>query len=228
MPGVIITGANRGLGLEFARQYAVDDWRVFACCREPQQAKELRGLAEQHENLTVHGVDVKNHKQIDALYGDLSAEKIDVIINNAGVYRDSIFREFDYQAWIESFQVNTFAAAKMAEAFVAQVARSEQRLMVAITSLMGSIEDNTSGGSYLYRSSKAALNAVMKSLSVDLKPKGIGTLILHPGWVKTDMGGTNAQITPEQSVRGMRSRIERFTLKDSGRFLNYDGTELPW
>ncbi|MEO5702678.1 MAG: SDR family NAD(P)-dependent oxidoreductase, partial [Gammaproteobacteria bacterium] len=92
MPSIIITGANRGLGLEFARQYAADDWRVFACCREPQQAKELHGLAKQHGNLTVHGVDVKNHKQIDALSGDLSSEKIDVIINNAGVYRDSIFR----------------------------------------------------------------------------------------------------------------------------------------
>jgi len=228
MPSVIITGANRGLGLEFAQQYAADDWRVFACCRQPQQAKEVRALAKQHENLTVHGVDVTAHKQIDALSGDLSSEKIDVIINNAGIYRDSIFREFDYQAWIESFQVNTFAAAKMAEAFVAQVGRSERRLMVAITSLMGSIADNTSGGSYQYRSSKAALNAVMKSLAINLKPKKIGALVLHPGWVKTDMGGAGAQITPEVSVRGMRAVIEDFTLKDSGRFLNYDGAELPW
>jgi NAD(P)-dependent dehydrogenase (short-subunit alcohol dehydrogenase family) len=228
MLSVIITGTNRGLGLEFARQYAADDWRVFACCRKPHQAKELRGLAKQHENLTVHGVDVADHKQIDALAGDMLSEKIDVIINNAGIYHDGTFRQLDYQAWIESFQVNTFAAARMAEAFIALVGHSERRLIVAITSLMGSIEDNSSGGSYLYRSSKTALNAVMKSLAVDLKPRGIGALILHPGWVKTDMGGTAAQITPEVSVRGMRSVIEKFTLKDTGRFLNYDGQKLPW
>ncbi|MEO5574094.1 MAG: SDR family oxidoreductase [Gammaproteobacteria bacterium] len=228
MPSIIITGANRGLGLEFARQYAADDWRVFACCRKPQGAKELRALEKQHKNLTVHGVDVADHRQIDALAGDMSPEKIDVLINNAGVYHDGAFGQLDYHTWIESFRINTFAAAMMAEAFVAQVGRSEQRLIVAITSLMGSIEDNTSGGSYLYRSSKTALNSVMKSLSVDLKPRGIGALVLHPGWVKTDMGGAGGQITPEESVRGMRSVIERFTLKDTGHFLNYDGRELPW
>ncbi len=228
MPSVIITGANRGLGLEFARQYAADGWRVFACCREPQQAHDLHELAEQGENLTVHGVDVANHKQIDALAGDMSNEKIDVIISNAGIYQEGRFRELDYQAWVESFQVNTFATAKLTEAFVAQLGHSDKRLIVAITSLMGSIADNGSGGSYLYRSSKAALNAVMKSLAIDLKPRGIGALILHPGWVRTDMGGAGGEITPEVSVRGMRARIDDFTLEDTGRFLNYDGEELPW
>lgn len=230
MPSIIITGANRGLGLEFARQYAEAGWRVYAGCREPHCAGNLHDLARAHPKVSYHGVDVRDHKQIDALAGDLAHEKIDVLLNNAGIYHDhgENFGHLDYDAWTESFRVNTLAAAKMAEAFFLHIARSEKRLIVAITSLMGSIADNGSGGYYPYRSSKAALNAVMKSLSIDLKPKKIGALILHPGWVKTDMGGPNAEITPAVSVRGMRNVIERFTLKDSGKFFNYDGKELPW
>jgi len=230
MPSIIITGANRGLGLEFARQYAEAGWRVYAGCREPHCAGDLHDLARTHPKVSYHGVDVRDHKQIDALAGDLAHEKIDILLNNAGIYHDhgESFGHLDYDAWTESFRVNTLAAAKMAEAFFLHIARSEKRLIVAITSLMGSIADNGSGGYYPYRSSKAALNAVMKSLSIDLKPKKIGALILHPGWVKTDMGGPNAEITPEISVRGMRKVIDDFTMNDTGKFFSYDGKELPW
>lgn len=230
MPSIIITGANRGLGLEFARQFAAAGWRVHGCARNPQQAQDLRALAKQHTNVSCHGVDVRDHKQIDALAGDMSHEAIDIVLNNAGIahHTGEEFGALDYAAWMESFQINTLACAKMAEAFAPHIARSEKRLIVAITSLMGSMADNRSGGYYPYRSSKAALNAVIKSLSVDLKSHGIGALALHPGWVKTDMGGPNAEITTEVSVRGMRKVIDGFTLKDTGKFFDYSGKELPW
>lgn len=230
MAAILITGANRGLGLEFARQYAKDGWRVLACCRDPGQARELTQLAAQHANISVHALDVENHKQIDALAHELRDVPIDVLLNNAGMYggEDENFGALGYQIWEHAFRINTMAAAKMAEAFLGHVERSERRLIAAISSLMGSMGDNSGGGSYLYRSSKAALNAVMVSLARDLKARKVGALVLHPGWVKTDMGGSNAEITVEVSVRGMRTVMERFTLKDTGRFIAYDGVELPW
>lgn len=231
MPTLFITGTNRGLGLEFARQYAQDNWQVHACCREPDKARELKQLAAQYKNISVHALDVADHKQIEALGKALRDTPIDIVLNNAGVYAgssDESFGTLNYQAWDHEFRINTLAAAKMAEVFAEQVARSDKRLIAAISSLMGSMADNGSGGSYLYRSSKAALNAVMVSLARDLKARHIGTLVLHPGWVKTDMGGSNAEITPEVSVRGMRKVMEQFTLKDSGRFIAYDGSDMPW
>ncbi len=231
MSTLLITGSNRGLGLEFVRQYAKDDWRVHACCREPDQARELRQLASQYKNISVHELDVADHKHIESLGKALRDTPVDVVLNNAGVYAgnsDESFGTLNYQAWNHAFRINTMAAAKLAEVFVDHVARSDKRLIAALSSLMGSMADNGSGGSYLYRSSKAALNAVMVSLAHDLKARRIGTLVLHPGWVKTDMGGPNAEITTETSVRGMRKVLEQFTLKDSGRFIAYDGAELPW
>ena len=231
MPTLLITGTNRGLGLEFVRQYAKDNWQVHACCREPDKARELRQLASQYKNIGVHELDVADHKEIEALGKTLGDTPIDIVLNNAGVYAgnsDESFGTLNYQAWNHAFRINTMAAAKMAEVFAEQVARSDKRLIAALSSLMGSMADNGSGGSYLYRSSKAALNAVMVSLARDLKARRIGALVLHPGWVKTDMGGPNAEITTEVSVRGMRKVMEQFTLKDSGRFIAYDGKELPW
>jgi NAD(P)-dependent dehydrogenase (short-subunit alcohol dehydrogenase family) len=231
MSTILITGTNRGLGLEFVRQYAKDSWQVHACCREPDKARELRQLASQYKNISVHDLDVADHKEIEALGKTLGDTPIDIVLNNAGVYAgnsDESFGSLNYQAWNHAFRINTMAAAKMAEVFAEQVTHSDNRLIAALSSLMGSMADNGSGGSYLYRSSKAALNAVMVSLARDLKTRRIGTLVLHPGWVKTDMGGPNAEITTEVSVRGMRKVMEQFTLKDSGRFIAYDGKELPW
>src|SRR5690606_28339066 len=149
----------------------------------------------------------------------------------AGVYggsRQNILGTLDYDLWARVLKINTQAPVKMTEAFLPHVLRSQRKLVLAITSLMGSMGDNSSGGAILYRTSKAALNAAMKSIAIDLKPRGIGVLILHPGWVKTDMGGSNAPTSPAESVAGLRRVIEDFKPGDSGRFLDFRGRELPW
>jgi len=231
MPTVLVTGANRGLGLEFCRQYAEAGWKVLACCRQPEQAADLRGLAAKHPALSIHALNLADFASIDRLARELAAEAIDVLLLNAGVYADSAqngFGALDYPLWLDSFIVNTQAPVKLAEVFLPQVKRSGRKLIVAISSLMGSMADNTSGGSLLYRSSKAALNAAMKSLSLDLAEAGVGVLILHPGWVKTDMGGPNAPTSPAESIAGMRRVIEAHTPADSGRFVDFRGNAAPW
>ncbi|WP_150046115.1 MULTISPECIES: SDR family oxidoreductase [Methylomonas] len=229
MSSILVTGANRGLGLEFCRQYAAAGWRVFATCREPGDAAALAELASRFPLLSLHALDVANFSQIDALSAELAGESCDLLLNNAGIYPDnSGLGNLDYQVWAQAFWVNTLAAVKMAEAFLPQVERSEGKLIAAVSSLMGSMTDNTSGGSYLYRTSKAALNAAYKSLSIDLRPRGVGVLILHPGWVQTDMGGKNALIDASESVAGMRTQLDAFTLKQTGGFIRYDGRIAPW
>lgn len=227
MATVLITGANRGLGLEFCKQYAAEGWQVLACCRNPETADELADIP----NVRIFPLDVSDFSQIDKLAAQLQDTAIDVLINNAGVYGDSPRRGFgqlDYVAWTQTLTINTQAPVKMAEAFLPNLQRGDKKLLVSISSQMGSIADNGSGGSILYRSSKAALNAAMKSLAIDLEDQGIGVLVLHPGWVKTDMGGPNALIDAQESVTGMRQVFARFTLAQSGGFLKYDGSTLPW
>ena len=231
MQTILITGANRGLGLEFSRQYALVGWRVIAACRQPEKAEALLALSQKHKNVSIHALDVADFSQVDALSLALKDFEIDVLLNNAGIYSDTSSNGFgclDYQAWLQALSVNSIAPVKLIEAFLPQLLRGQTKLTVAISSLMGSLADNTSGGSLLYRSSKAALNAAMKTLSIDLKPQGIGVLILHPGWVRTDMGGKNGLIDVEQSVTGMRQRIDEFSITESGSFLKYDGTPMPW
>lgn len=231
MTTVLITGANRGLGLEFCRQYAADGWHVIACCRQPALSPDLDALARQYAAVQVETLDVADFNQIDALSRKLSDRRIDILINNAGVYGDSQgggFGQIDYQLWINTLVINTQAPMKMAEAFLHQIISSEKKLIVNISSLMGSIADNDTGGSILYRTSKAALNAAMKSLAIELKNKSIGVFTLHPGWVKTDMGGPNALIDAHESITGMRALIDNFSLEQSGSFVKYDGTPLPW
>ncbi|MFM8333749.1 MAG: SDR family oxidoreductase [Candidatus Methylumidiphilus sp.] len=231
MPSVLVTGANRGLGLEFCRQYAEAGWRVWACCRRPDAAAALQTLSKLHPALTLHAVDLADFASIDQLSQDLAAETIDVLLCNAGVYADDKengFGALDYRLWLDSFIVNSQAPVKLAEAFLPQLGRSGRRLIAAVSSLMGSMADNSSGGAILYRSSKAALNAAMKSLALDLAGQGVGVLILHPGWVKTDMGGPNAPTLPADSIAGMRQVIEAYTPKDSGRFVDFRGQTAPW
>ncbi len=231
MPTTLITGANRGLGLEFVKQYATAGWRVHACCRAPEAAETLSRLAADNSAITLHTLDVADFSQIDRLADDLSGAAIDLLLNNAGVYPDrghSEFGETDYDAWALGFRVNTMAPLRMAEAFVEHVARSQQKKIALVTSKMGSVADNSSGAYYIYRSSKAALNMVAKSLAIDLAPRNIAVALLHPGWVQTDMGGPDAWITPEQSISGMRKVIDKVTLDDSGVFYAYDGQQVPW
>lgn len=232
MKTILITGANRGIGMEFVRQYAADGWRVLACSRFPEKSDALNKLAAQYPDLLiVHALDVADHVQIERLAQKVANESIDLLINNAGIYPDSDkggFGHTDYAEWMQAFRINTMAPLKMTEAFATQIASSKQKTIVTITSMMGSIADNDSGGSYLYRSSKAAVNMVVKSLAIDLKPLGITAAVFHPGWVKTEMGGPNAMITAEQSVAGMRLMISRLTMADSGKFFGFDGKEIPW
>jgi len=232
MPSILITGSNRGLGLEWARQYATDGWRVYATCRHPSEAAELHKLANQYPALTVHRLDVTRQDEIQSVAAELRNDAVDILLNNAGVYvekfDDTLAAGLSYDDWLDTLRVNTLGAMRVTAAFVEHVARSRQRLVIAVTSHMGSIGEISSPGSYYYRSSKAALNASMKGLSLELRSRGIGVLLLHPGWVQTRMGGPGAQLTAAQSVRGMRAIAERFRLADSGRFLRYNGTEIPW
>ncbi len=171
MRTALITGTNRGIGLEFVRQYAKDGWRIFACCRNPAAAEALNHLATQYsDQVIIHVLDVANHAQIEQLSQVLSNQSIDLLINNAGVYppqQGDAFGKTDYAAWTYTFEINTMAPLKMAEAFIQQISRSQLKTIITITSKMGSIADNRGGGSYIYRSSKAAVNIVMKSLSID-------------------------------------------------------------
>ena len=228
MNSVLISGANRGLGLEFTKQYAADGWHILACCRHPQSAMALQALAAAHGNIKIHALDVADFSQIDVLALKLKDESIDVLINNAGVYPASSFGDTNYDDWANGFKVNSMAPLKMAEAFVQHITRSQLKKMATITSKMGSIDDNTSGESYSYRSSKTAVNMVMKSLSIDLKPYGISVITLHPGWVQTDMGGPNGLINAQTSVTGLRKQIEAINMGNTGQFMAYDGKAIAW
>ncbi len=229
MPTVLITGANRGLGLEFVKQYAAAGWQVLAGCRDPNKAEQLRTIQAQNSLIEIFTLNVTNFTHIDTLATQLEGEAIDVLINNAGVYGDKYaFGQLDYQAWSDTLAVNTLAPVKMTEAFLPHVQRGTKKIVVVVSSQMGSIADNGSGGSLFYRSSKTGVNAAMKTLAYDLARYSIGVLIFHPGWVKTDMGGINALIGAEESIAGMRQIIEHFQLKQSGQFIKYNGEIIPW
>lgn len=231
MATVLVTGANRGLGLGFCEQYAQAGWQVIACCRNPEAADKLAELKQQNQQIQIFPLDVSNFAEIDSLSAHLSTEKIDVLINNAGVYGDKKGRGFgnlDYQIWQQTLTINTMAPVKMAEAFYPQIKRSEKKLIVAVSSQMGSIDDNSSGGSLFYRTSKAALNMAMKTLAIDCLPDEVGVLIFHPGWVRTDMGGSNGLIDVDESVIGMIQLINDFRLEISGDFIKYNGMPMPW
>ncbi len=231
MPTVLITGANRGLGLEFARQYAADGWQVHAACRSPDDAKELKQLAKKSgDRLRVLALDVMDTASVRAAAMALTGQSIDLLLNNAGVGGPTGQRlgSLDYAAWARVLDANTLGPMRVAEAFLENVAQSHDKRIVTITSGMGSIADNTSGGRYAYRSSKSAVNSVMKSLSVDLAPRGITCVVLNPGWVRTDMGGEGGTLAPEESIRAMRSVIAALKPEDTGKFFNYNGKLYPW
>ena len=208
MPSVLITGANRGLGFEFARQYLGDGWLVYAACRDPRSASELRRLAETSDlKLRILALDVTDPASIKAAAAELDGRAIDLLLNNAGIGgpRGQTIGNIDYEAWARVLEVNTMGPMRVSEAFVDHVARSERKLIVTLTSGMGSIADNTSGGAIAYRSSKAAVNMVMRSLAIDLAPRGITCVVVNPGWVRTDMGGPHGTSTPAESVKRLRA-----------------------
>ncbi|MHA1601016.1 MAG: SDR family oxidoreductase [Alphaproteobacteria bacterium] len=225
MQTILITGANRGIGLELTRSFAKDGWRVHACCRDPEGANELRQV---DGTVVVHRLDVTDGAMVAGLARELDGEAIDILFNNAGVYGPRTgFGETDYDAWEPVFSINVFAPLRMAECFVGHVARSERKLILNMSSIMGSMAE-TSGGSYIYRASKAAVNMISKSLSVDLAGQGITVVAFHPGWVQTDMGGPQASVNVRDSVQGLRQVIGGLTAKDNGGFFAYDGRKLSW
>lgn len=231
MPSTLITGANRGLGLEFARQYLADGWQVYGACRDPDTASQLRRLVDpSDQNLRIMALDVTDPANIKAAAIALDGQAIDLLLNNAGVMgpRGQTIGNIDYDAWAKVLDANTMGPMRVSEAFIDNVARSDRRLIVTLTSGMGSLADNTSGGSIAYRSSKAAVNMVMRSLAIDLAPRGITCVVVNPGWVQTDMGGPHAKITPAESVTKLRRLIDSLRPAQSGKFFNYDGREYPW
>lgn len=232
MPTLVITGSNRGLGLQWVRHYLPRGWRIYATCRFPERADELNHLAATHDNLTVHRIDVTSETDIKALTATLIGVPVDLLINNAGVYFEQWGKDplgtIKYDDWQQTINVNTLGAMRMSEALIDNVAASDRRLIVTITSHMGSIADITSPSDYAYRSSKAALNAAMKGLSFEAEKRGVGVLLLHPGWVRTRMGGDSAPLGVKESVEGMSRLVEKFKAARNGHFFRYDGREMPW
>jgi NAD(P)-dependent dehydrogenase (short-subunit alcohol dehydrogenase family) len=229
---ILITGANRGIGLELTRQYAQEGWRVLACSRHPEAEELNRAAAAAENRIEIYRLDVTDLRQIRVLAAEIGDVPIDILFNNAGMGGG---REQHFgcvyergHGWLETFKVNTMAPLFMAEAFVDHVAGSRRRIIATMGSIMGSIADNHSGGYYIYRSSKAAVHMVMRSMAADLQPRGIIAVVLHPGWVQTAMGGSGANLSPRDSVIGLRKVLDGLTPRDSGRFFNYDGQELPW
>ena len=239
MATVLITGAGRGLGLEFTRQYAADGWNVLACCRDPARYPELEALTRAAAGrIRAFALDVGDHASVDALAEQLAGTPVDVLINNAGTMgaqsfagqgmQAQRFGQSDYADWVKTFHVNTLAPQKMAEAFVEHVAASAQKKIVTLSSVIASIGSNNLGGLYAYRSTKAAVNAIMRSMALDLARRGIIAVPMHPGWAATEMGGPDAPVRPQHSVAGLRQVIAGLTKEKSGRFWQWDGKELPW
>lgn len=228
---VLITGANRGIGLEMVKYAMQQGWRVFACCRNPHNADSLFNIAKlSNGQISVHIADMHELSTLQALSYELRNDPVDILINNAGIYGSdkNKFGSVDVESWLQAFQVNSIAPLKMVEAFSEQLHMGKRKIVACMSSKMGSMADNGYGSSYIYRSSKAALNAVVKSLSIDLKEQGVISVALHPGWVKTDMGGANAEITTDECVEQIFSHLLSLTIDDSGRFIDIDGSDIPW
>jgi NAD(P)-dependent dehydrogenase (short-subunit alcohol dehydrogenase family) len=228
MSTVLVTGANRGLGLEFVRQYAALGWNVLAGCRDPATADDLRRTASGRQ-VQILAIDVRDGASVAAAAIASRHEPVDVLLNVAGVMGGTESTgQIDYDAWLEVLDVNTLGPLRVLEAFMPNLLLGGRKLAVAITSRMGSIGENGSSGYTPYRSSKAALNMAMKNASLDLASKGITCVVMHPGWVKTDMGGPNATLEPRDSIASMIRTLEGLTAAANGRFLNYDGRDCQW
>ena len=236
MPTVFVTGANRGLGYEHVKQYAKKGWKVIACARNLEQAKELKELQKKHgENFIIEQLEVVDHNRIEELAEKYNNTAIDILINNAGTtgpmgvpgamgYQK--IDSMDYQIWRDILEVNLLSPFKIATAFHDHVARSEKKILIMMSSDLGSVEQNNFGGFYSYRASKSALNIISKGMSVDWKD--LTVIALAPGWCKTYLGGDEAEIEPAESVEQQQEMFESITAKDSGKFLDRFGKEVAW
>jgi NAD(P)-dependent dehydrogenase (short-subunit alcohol dehydrogenase family) len=237
MTTVLVTGANRGIGLELVRQYAANGWSVIATARNPEKAVELHKIVGEHKSrVEVLAVDVTSEDAVLNLAEQLDGRAIDILLNNAATYpRQGVqVGELNYDAWGDTLETNLLGVMRVTEALLENVAKSERKQIAAISSGMGSLQAvaggsvETMGAAYQYRTSKAALNMAMLVLSKELAPRGISVVLISPGWVKTDMGGAQAAITPEVSVAGIRKVLAAPPAEISGRFLSYDGSVWAW
>lgn len=226
MPSVLITGANRGIGLELARQYAADGWTVYATCRDPEAATDMHAVAG---DVAVHRLDVDDPASLDALKAALGDRPIDVLFNNAGINinRGASIADVDYDKWARTMATNVFAPIRVTWALKDNVLRSDRKVLAYTSSRMGSIAAN-GGGSVVYRSSKTALNMAVDCVAREFGPQGAIAVMFHPGHVRTDMGGPSAPVSAPDSAAGMRRVIAGLTPEDNGAFRNYDGAPLPW
>ena len=227
---ILITGTNRGIGLEFVKHYIKNNEKVIATCRNRNSAKDLLELENTTNNLSLVELDVSNPNSINNFTSKIVGLPIDTFISNAGVSgpKNIEFGNFDAKEWLDVFNINTIAPLIITQKILKNLRLGKDKKLVFISSKVGSIEDNTRGGMYIYRTSKTALNQVIKSLSIDLKGENFIVVALHPGWVQTDMGGPNALIDTKTSVKGLIEVIDNLTPKNSGKFYNYDGSPIPW
>ena len=231
MKTVLITGANRGIGLEHARRYAARGARVFATARAPAEAEELTALAAapdmRVEVLAYEAGDFKAPARLKAALGDTP---VDLLFANAGAIDDrgKPFGSIDAEEVLQLIRINALAPLKLAEALADNVAASQRKLIAFQSSQLGSIGNNGSGGHYAYRLAKNALNMVARNVSIDLRPRGVIAVALHPGWVRTRMGGESAPVSVDECVAGQQRLLDALTAAQSGRFFSFDGRELPW
>ena len=229
MPTALVTGSNRGLGLEFVRQLAEAGWRVHACCRQPEKARTLKAVDAGAGEVVRHRLDVTDGLQLSSLGRELADEPLNLLLNNAGIFGPrGGFGRIAYEDWLQVFNVNTLAPMRVAETFARHLQKADDARLVNVSSKLGSIGANEGSGSHIYRSSKAALNMVTKCLSIDLREREVIVAAMHPGHVSTDMGGKQAPLAPADSVAGMLQVIQRLSVADSGGFYGHDGTQLPW
>ncbi len=230
MTNVLITGANRGLGLGFVKKYLEKEVHVVSTTRDIKGSKELLAIKDSFpDKLEIFELDLLKENAGGTLANFIGDRPIDILINNAGIGSSNQRLELvSSKPWLEVLKVNLIAPLMITQSIIENVKKSSDKKIYFISSQLGSIGDNSGGGMYIYRTSKTGLNQVVKSLSVDLKPQGITVVALHPGWVKTDMGGPNAPVSIDESIEGMIQVIDTTDIRDTGRFLNYVGKELPW
>lgn len=240
MPSVLVTGANRGLGLELVSQYLDAGWTAIACCRQPDQADALHRLAKiAAGRLRIEAMDVNDAGQVASVAKALDGKAIDLLINNAGIadsYGIGVFegkddpdlKNYDFDIWLEVLRTNVLSPGRVTGEFADHVARSEKKMIVMMASGLSSLANTWRGGRYAYRTSKAALNMVMRGAGAWLEPRGITVVSIAPGWTRTDLGGPSAPNSVGDAVTGMRAVLDRITLADTGSYWNFDGERLPW
>ncbi len=221
---ILVTGANRGLGLEFTKQLQETGYEVIGTARSPGKADELKATGARVEQL-----DVASPESVQALANRLKGIPIQMLINNAGMLNrtDSSLDSLDFEVMKRTFQVNSLGPLRVTQALLPNLQAGEKKTIVNISSIMGSIELST-GGSYSYRTSKTALNQINNIISAELAPQGFTSVVIHPGWVRTDMGGSAASLAVTESISAVLEVIEGLTIESTGKFYNYDGKELPW